>query len=148
MTAISKDFFPNHIVLCGGIGGAKLALGLKSCLGSEQLMVVGNVGDDFEHWGFKISPDLDTLVYTLSGVSNQEFGWGRNGETWTVLEEVSRLGGDDWFVWVTAIWQCILNGLLAWTKAKHYLKLHKICVKLLVSTTVSYRQPMTESEPS
>ena len=97
MTAISKDFCPNHIVLCGGIGGAKLALGLTSCLGSEQLMVVGNVGDDFEHWGFKISPDLDTLVYTLSGVSNEELGWGRDGETWTVLEEVSRMGGEAWF---------------------------------------------------
>ena len=97
MTAISKYFCPNHIVLCGGIGGAKLALGLTSCLGSEELMVVGNVGDDFEHWGFKISPDLDTLVYTLSGVSNEELGWGRDGETWTVLEEVSRMGGEAWF---------------------------------------------------
>lgn len=97
MMATAKEFLPNHVALCGGVGGAKLALGLKSCLKSNQLMVVGNVGDDFEHWGFQISPDLDTLLYTLSGVSNQELGWGREGETWTVLEEVARLGGDSWF---------------------------------------------------
>ena len=146
MTAISNDFCQNHIVLCGGVGGAKLALGLKSCLGSEQLMVVGNVGDDFEHWGFKISPDLDTLVYTLSGVSNEELGWGRDGETWTVLEEVSRMEGDAWFRLGDRDLAVHIERSLAWTKEKHYLKLHKICVKRLVSTTVSYRQPMTESE--
>ena len=97
MTVILEEFRPNHIALCGGVGGAKLALGLTAYLDSNQLMVVGNVGDDFEHWGFQISPDLDTLLYTLSGVSNQELGWGRDGETWAVLEEVSRLGGDAWF---------------------------------------------------
>ena len=97
MMAMLEEFRPNHIALCGGVGGAKLALGLTAYLDSNQLMVVGNVGDDFEHWGFQISPDLDTLLYTLSGVSNQELGWGRHGETWTVLEEVSRLGGEAWF---------------------------------------------------
>jgi len=60
-------------------------------------MVVGNVGDDFEHWGLHISPDLDTLMYTLAGVANEETGWGRAGETWRVLDEVTRLGGESWF---------------------------------------------------
>ncbi len=60
-------------------------------------MVVANVGDDFEHWGMHISPDIDTLMYTLAGVANGETGWGRAGETWRVLEEVSLLGGENWF---------------------------------------------------
>jgi len=97
MMTISKEFTPSHIVLSGGVGGAKLVQGLTACLDAEQLMIIGNIGDDFEHWGFHISPDLDTLLYTLSGVSNQALGWGREGDTWAVLEEVSRLGGDAWF---------------------------------------------------
>ena len=73
-----------YVVLSGGIGGAKLAQGLSLCRPAEELLVVGNIGDDFEHWGLHISPDLDTLMYTLAGVANPELGWGRAGETWHV----------------------------------------------------------------
>ena len=86
-----------YVVLSGGIGGAKLAQGLSLCRPAEELLVVGNIGDDFEHWGLHISPDLDTLMYTLAGVANSELGWGRAGETWHVLEGVSELGGETWF---------------------------------------------------
>ncbi len=85
------------VVLSGGVGGAKLVQGLSLCRAPGELMVVGNVGDDFEHWGMHISPDLDTLMYTLAGVANPETGWGRTGETWRVLEGVSALGGESWF---------------------------------------------------
>ena len=97
MTMPSLNLDPNYMVLCGGVGGAKLAYGLLSCLDPLQLMVVANVGDDFKYWGLNISPDLDTLLYTLSGVSDQKRGWGRSRETWAVLEEMRRLGGDSWF---------------------------------------------------
>ncbi|MFL2738016.1 MAG: 2-phospho-L-lactate transferase CofD family protein, partial [bacterium] len=63
------------IALSGGIGGAKLTLGLNHSMPSEKLMIVGNIGDDFEHFGLKISPDLDTLMYTLSGKVDSEKGW-------------------------------------------------------------------------
>ena len=86
-----------YLVLSGGVGGAKLVQGLVLCRPPAELMVVGNVGDDFEHWGLHISPDLDTLMYTLAGVANEETGWGRAGETWRVLDEVTRLGGESWF---------------------------------------------------
>ena len=86
-----------YVVLSGGVGGAKLAQGLSLCRPAEELLVVGNIGDDFEHWGLHISPDLDTLMYTLAGVANPELGWGRAAETWHVLEAVSELGGETWF---------------------------------------------------
>ncbi len=73
------------LALSGGIGGAKLALGLDRVLPPGKLIVVANTGDDFEHLGFSISPDLDTLMYTLAGVNNEELGWGRRGETWTFM---------------------------------------------------------------
>ena len=86
-------------VLClsGGIGGAKLALGLYRILEPWELAVLANTGDDFEHFGLHISPDLDTIMYTLAGENNSEQGWGRAGETWTFLEQMQRLGGDSWF---------------------------------------------------
>jgi LPPG:FO 2-phospho-L-lactate transferase len=83
--------------LSGGIGGAKLALGLSRVLPQDQLMVVANTGDDFEHLGFSISPDLDTLMYTLADLNNEELGWGRRGETWTFMATLERLGGETWF---------------------------------------------------
>ncbi|GIT54439.1 MAG: LPPG--FO 2-phospho-L-lactate transferase [Pseudomonadota bacterium] len=86
-----------YVVLSGGVGGAKLVQGLALCRPPGQLMVVGNVGDDFEHWGMHVSPDLDTLMYTLAGVANEETGWGRAGETWRVLQEIALLGGESWF---------------------------------------------------
>ncbi len=86
-------------VLClsGGIGGAKLALGLYLILNPWELAVLANTGDDFEHFGLYISPDLDTIMYTLAGENNIEQGWGRAGETWTFIEQMQRLGGATWF---------------------------------------------------
>lgn len=85
------------VALSGGIGGAKLALGLSRILPPGRLTVVANTGDDFEHLGLAISPDLDTLMYTLAGLDNAETGWGRGGETWTFMAALAALGGEDWF---------------------------------------------------
>lgn len=84
------------LALCGGIGGAKLALGLYRMLG-PNLTVVVNTGDDFEHLGLKISPDLDTVLYTLGGLADPQRGWGRAQETWAFMEALGVLGGDTWF---------------------------------------------------
>jgi LPPG:FO 2-phospho-L-lactate transferase len=85
------------LALSGGVGGAKLALGLYRVLPPDTLTVVANTGDDFEHLGLSISPDLDTLLYTLSGQANPELGWGRAGETWTFMAALQALGGETWF---------------------------------------------------
>jgi len=85
------------VALAGGVGGAKLVDGLAQSLPPDDLTVIVNTGDDFEHWGLKICPDLDTVCYTLAGLANPETGWGRADETWHVLESVSALGGEDWF---------------------------------------------------
>ncbi len=88
---------PNTVLLAGGVGGAKLADGLARVLPPERLTVIVNTGDDFRHLGLPICPDLDTVMYTLAGVSNDETGWGRAGESWRAVEEAGRLGGPDWF---------------------------------------------------
>ena len=88
---------PAIVALAGGVGGAKLADGLARCLPPEKLAVIVNTGDDFEHWGLKICPDLDTVSYTLAGLANTETGWGRKDETFQALEAVAGLGGPDWF---------------------------------------------------
>jgi LPPG:FO 2-phospho-L-lactate transferase len=85
------------IALCGGVGGAKLAFGLAQVLTPDRLTIVCNTGDDFEHLGLHVSPDIDTVVYTLSGLSDRERGWGIAGETWNFIGQVRRLGGADWF---------------------------------------------------
>jgi LPPG:FO 2-phospho-L-lactate transferase len=85
------------VALAGGVGGAKLALGLAGVLQPESLTVVVNTADDFEHLGLAISPDLDTVMYTLAGVANPETGWGRRDESWTVMDALGRLGGETWF---------------------------------------------------
>ena len=85
------------LALSGGIGGAKLALGLYRVLSPEELTVVANTGDDFEHLGLSISPDIDTLLYTLGGIDNPELGWGRRSETWTFMAALEALGGETWF---------------------------------------------------
>jgi len=85
------------LALSGGIGGAKLALGLYRILPPGALTVVANTGDDFEHLGLAISPDVDTLLYTLAGLDNPELGWGRRGETWTFMKALGDLGGETWF---------------------------------------------------
>ena len=77
--------------------GAKLALGLSRVLPSEKLTIVANTGDDFEHLGLHISPDVDTLLYTLAGVNNPETGWGRAEETWACISQMGRLRGETWF---------------------------------------------------
>lgn len=83
--------------LAGGVGGAKLAHGLAQVLPPEDLTVIVNTGDDFEHLGLSISPDLDTVCYTLAGLANPETGWGRLGETWNTITNVEKLGGPAWF---------------------------------------------------
>ena len=87
----------NVVALAGGVGGAKLAHGLSLVLPPESLTVVVNTGDDFEHLGFHISPDVDTVMYTLAGLANAETGWGMAGETWSFLDALGRLGGETWF---------------------------------------------------
>src|ERR1700677_4395641 len=84
------------VALAGGVGGAKLADGLARVIG-DRLVVVVNTGDDFEHLGLHISPDLDTVMYTLAGIADPERGWGLRDESWTFMEQVARLGGPDWF---------------------------------------------------
>jgi LPPG:FO 2-phospho-L-lactate transferase len=83
--------------LSGGIGGAKLALGLSRVLEPGRLVVVANTGDDFEHLGLAISPDIDTLLYTLGGIADPDQGWGRRAETWTFMKALGALGGPTWF---------------------------------------------------
>ena len=85
------------LALSGGIGGAKLALGLSHILPPENLLIVANTGDDFEHFSLSISPDIDTLTYTLADLDNQVFGWGRRDETWSFMETLEKLGGETWF---------------------------------------------------
>ena len=85
------------LALTGGVGGAKLGLGFASILSSDELAFVVNTGDDFEHLGLRISPDLDTLMYTLSGEANAEQGWGRRGESFQFLDALAQLGGEAWF---------------------------------------------------
>jgi LPPG:FO 2-phospho-L-lactate transferase len=85
------------VALAGGVGGAKLADGLAQILPPEKLTIVVNTGDDFEHLGLSISPDLDTVCYTLAGIASPETGWGRADETWHFMENLERLGGPTWF---------------------------------------------------
>ncbi|RJP52577.1 MAG: 2-phospho-L-lactate transferase [Anaerolineaceae bacterium] len=85
------------IALAGGVGGAKLAHGLAQILAPEELTVIVNTGDDFEHLGLYICPDLDTVCYTLGGLANPDTGWGRVSETWNMIANIEKLGGPAWF---------------------------------------------------
>jgi LPPG:FO 2-phospho-L-lactate transferase len=85
------------VLLAGGGGGARFARGLQDVLSPGELTVVGNVGDDVEVLGLHVSPDLDSLLYTLSGLVDEERGWGRAGETWNALGAAAAWGGEDWF---------------------------------------------------
>ncbi|HEY5669004.1 MAG TPA: 2-phospho-L-lactate transferase [Anaerolineales bacterium] len=85
------------VALAGGVGGAKLADGLAQILPSNNLAVIVNTGDDFDHLGLRICPDLDTVCYTLAGIANPATGWGRSGETWNAMESLAILGGPQWF---------------------------------------------------
>lgn len=83
--------------LAGGVGGAKLVHGLAAILGSSELTIIVNTADDFDHFGLRICPDLDTVCYTLAGLANPRTGWGRAEETWHTLRGIQVLGGPDWF---------------------------------------------------
>jgi LPPG:FO 2-phospho-L-lactate transferase len=85
------------VALSGGVGGAKLTLGVSRVLPPQELLIVANTGDDFEHLGLSISPDIDTLSYVLAGLDNPVTGWGRRDETWSFMETIATLGGADWF---------------------------------------------------
>lgn len=85
------------VALAGGVGGAKLAKGLADVLGPDELTVVVNTGDDFEHLGLSVSPDLDTVMYTLAGINDTVRGWGLAGETWNFMAQLEALGGETWF---------------------------------------------------
>jgi LPPG:FO 2-phospho-L-lactate transferase len=88
---------PRILAITGGVGGAKLALGLTQRLSADEVAFAVNTGDDFEHLGLEICPDLDTLTYTLAGLANPDTGWGRREETWNFLEALDSLGGESWF---------------------------------------------------
>lgn len=85
------------VALSGGVGGAKLASGLASVLEDDELAVIANTGDDFDHLGLQICPDIDTLMYTLAGRNNPETGWGRRDETWSFMHTLKELKPDSWF---------------------------------------------------
>ena len=85
------------LTLSGGVGGAKLVLGLSKILDGDDLVVACNTGDDFDHFGLRICPDIDSVLYALSGLSNQQRGWGRRDETWTFMSAIQDLKGPDWF---------------------------------------------------
>jgi LPPG:FO 2-phospho-L-lactate transferase len=85
------------VVLSGGGGGARFSRGLQDALAPGELTVIGNVGDDVEVLGLNVSPDLDSLLYTLAGMIDEGRGWGRAGETWTALASAATWGGEDWF---------------------------------------------------
>jgi len=87
----------NVVVLAGGLGGSRLARALAEAIDPGELTIVGNVGDDVEILGLHVSPDLDTILYTLTGRLDETKGWGRAGETWNALETVAELGGESWF---------------------------------------------------
>jgi len=89
---------PRVTLLAGGVGGARFARGLLASVPPADVTIVGNVGDDLEHWGLSISPDLDTLLYTLSGRIHPEQGWGVAGDTREAMAVVTGLGGADWFI--------------------------------------------------
>jgi LPPG:FO 2-phospho-L-lactate transferase len=88
---------PRYLAITGGVGGAKLALGLSHVLPPDQVSFAVNTGDDFEHLGFAISPDIDTLTYTLADLADKAQGWGRSDETWSFMEALEALGGETWF---------------------------------------------------
>lgn len=136
--------YANIVALSGGVGGAKLALGLNHVLAQNCLKVVCNTGDDFEHLGFPISPDLDTVMYTLAGLSNEHQGWGLADESWSFMQSLNILGGPTWF-------QLGDKDLATHTLRRHLLQsgfsltevTQKLCEKLQVGASLL---PMTNSQ--
>ena len=87
----------NVAVLSGGVGGARFLKGLLSVVDPGNVSIVGNEADDIEVLGLHVSPDLDSVLYTLAGLADEERGWGRAGETWNALATAAELGGEAWF---------------------------------------------------
>jgi LPPG:FO 2-phospho-L-lactate transferase len=87
----------NVTVLSGGVGGARFLRGVVAVVDPGNVSIVGNVADDIEVLGLRVSPDLDSILYTLTGRSDEKRGWGRANETWQALESVAELGGESWF---------------------------------------------------
>jgi len=87
----------NVVVLSGGVGGARFLRGVVSVVDPAEVTIIGNVGDDVEVLGLHVSPDLDSILYALAGVADEERGWGRADETWNALESAAALGGEAWF---------------------------------------------------
>ena len=87
----------NVAVLSGGVGGARFLRGVISVVDPGNVSIIGNVADDIEVLGLRVSPDLDSILYTLTGLGDEERGWGRADESWRALETVAELGGEDWF---------------------------------------------------
>ena len=128
-----------HVVaLCGGVGGAKLAHGLALALPPEELSVIVNTGDDFQHLGLSIAPDLDSVMYALAGLSDPIRGWGRRDETWTFMEALGDLSGETWFqlgdrdlaVHVERTWRLARGATLSEVTA-HLCKALAIAVRVL-----------------
>src|ERR1700750_1440713 len=97
MPALMTEFKHKVLALSGGVGGAKLADGLAQRLTDGQLAVVCNTGDDFEHLGLTICPDIASVLYKLSGRNDETRGWGLANESWTVLGALKDIGGEAWF---------------------------------------------------
>ena len=97
MSGATKKRGGKVVALCGGVGGAKLALGLSHVVTPDALTLIVNTGDDFEHLGLHISPDIDTVLYTLAGLNDRERGWGRADETWNFMAALREFGGETWF---------------------------------------------------
>jgi LPPG:FO 2-phospho-L-lactate transferase len=89
--------FHSVVALSGGVGGARFAHGLSRAIAGDALTVIVNTGDDFEHWGLAISPDLDTVMYTLADLADEARGWGLTGETFRALDMMRRYGAEEWF---------------------------------------------------
>ncbi|NIB38686.1 2-phospho-L-lactate transferase [Pseudomaricurvus alkylphenolicus] len=130
------------LAISGGVGGAKLALGLYKLLPPQQLTIVTNTADDFEHLGLSISPDLDTLMYTLAGRNNQAQGWGLAGESWQTMAMLKDYGAEDWFQLgdKDIATHLVRSQLLRQGKSLAEVTTH-LCRKLGIETTVL---PMTD----
>ena len=142
MTEIPEHF--KCLALSGGVGGAKLALGLTKVLPPDRLTVVANTGDDFNHLGLLICPDLDTVMYTLADVNNREVGWGQAGETWNFLDAFNSLGGEAWFRLGD---RDLATHILRTTKQQQGMSLSQVTEELCASLGVRHSLvPMTDDE--
>jgi len=88
----------NLAIVCGGVGGARFVRGVVDVVDPRGVTVVGNVGDDLEVLGMHVSPDLDSVLYALAGLSDEQRGWGRADESWAALGTIAALGGETWFL--------------------------------------------------